>query len=57
MTGDVCECGICDVESCDLCGAPVAFVDDEGEAWCGACWARWLDAQAEVVWLRWGEAR
>lgn len=56
MTGDECPCGICEVESCDLCVAPVAFVDDEGEAWCLACFARYQDARDEAVWLRQWEA-
>jgi hypothetical protein len=41
MTGDECDsptCGLCHIDACDLCGEPVAFVDDEGEAWCMVCW-------------------
>ena len=56
MTGDTCDCGICAVDVCDLCGEPVAFVDDEGEAWCLACFARYQDARDEAVWLRQWEA-
>lgn len=52
MTGDECACGLCEVDACDVCGAPVAFVDDEGEAWCRDCWARYLENRAEAVWLR-----
>ena len=44
------------METCDLCAAPVAFVDDEGEAWCLACFARYQDARNEAVWLRQWEA-
>jgi hypothetical protein len=43
MTGDVCDCGICEVETCDLCAAPVAFVDEDGEAWCRSCWESYQD--------------
>jgi uncharacterized Zn finger protein (UPF0148 family) len=56
MTGDICECGICAIETCDLCGQPVAFVDDEGEAWCAECHARYQENRAEAVWLRQWEA-
>lgn len=59
MTGDECDsptCGLCHIDACDLCGDPVAFVDDEGEAWCVACWKRYLDERAEAVWLRQWEA-
>ena len=56
MTGDECECGICEIEQCDICAAPVAFVDDEGEAWCLACFARYQETRNEAVWLRQWEA-
>ena len=41
---------------CDICGGPVAFVDDEQEAWCAECYARYQDARNEAVWLRQWEA-
>ena len=52
MTGDVCDCGLCAVDACDLCGGPVAFVDADGEAWCRSCHATYLETLAEAVWLR-----
>lgn len=56
MTGDVCACGLCDVEACDLCASPVAFLDEDGEAWCAACWSRYEENRAEAAWLRQWEA-
>lgn len=56
MTGDECACGLCGVETCDVCGEPMAFVDDEGEAWCAACWSRYREDRAEAAWLRQWEA-
>ncbi len=44
MTGDVCDCGLCDVDACDRCGRPVAFLDEDGEAWCANCWESYQDA-------------
>lgn len=56
MTGDICDCGICEVEACDVCHGPVAFVDDEGEAWCRSCFDNYEQQRAEAVWLRQWEA-
>lgn len=53
MTGDVCPCGICEIDACDLCAAPVAFVDEDGEAWCRSCWLAYLERVQERANLRW----
>lgn len=34
----MCDCGTCDVDACDRCGRPIAFLDDEHTAWCRRCW-------------------
>ena len=47
MTGDVCDCGICDIDVCDVCSEPVAFVDEDGEAWCAACSDNYQQMQHE----------
>ncbi len=39
LTDDVCGCGLCGVDTCDFCARPVARLDDEGVAYCAACWA------------------
>jgi hypothetical protein len=52
MTGDVCDCGICEVETCDLCAAPVAFVDEDGEAWCRSCWENHQQRSVERAFMR-----
>jgi hypothetical protein len=51
MTGDECACGICAVETCDVCGGLVAFLDDDGEAWCRSCFSNHEQNLAE----RWEE--
>jgi hypothetical protein len=53
MTGDVCDCGICEVETCDLCAAPVAFVDEDGDAWCRACWLAHIEGEQQRANDRW----
>lgn len=49
MTGDECACGLCAVETCDVCGGPVAFLDDEGEAWCRSCFENHEQQQHEAA--------
>ena len=51
--GDLCECGRCELDVCDRCGAPVAVVDDYNEAWCQPCLDEHLDREN----TRAGEAR
>lgn len=39
LTDDVCECGWCTVDLCEICERrPVTRLDDEGTAYCSACW-------------------
>lgn len=52
MSDDVCGCGICEIETCDVCGRPSWRIDDYNESWCRRCWeqaqepsADWLDRQ------------
>lgn len=49
MTGDVCDCGLCHIDACDVCGQPVAFLDDDHEAWCLACHDNYQQMQAEQM--------
>lgn len=52
MGDDVCGCGICEIETCDVCGRPSWRIDDYNESWCLSCWeqaqepsADWLERQ------------
>lgn len=53
MTGDVCDCGICDVDTCDLCGRPITFIDEDGEAFCADCWLAYVDREQQRANDRW----
>lgn len=54
---DECDCGTCELDCCDICDGPVAFVDDFCEAWCRTCWdeaeQRRNEAAAEDEARRW----
>lgn len=54
--GDECDCGICEVDTCDLCQRPALFIDTEQEAWCAVCWDDYQQTEAERITERVAEA-
>lgn len=50
MSGDVCDCGLCDVDVCDLCGGHDGLrVHDDCEVLCRSCFENYEQMQNEQM--------
>lgn len=48
MNGDECDCGVCEVATCDLCGGVCDRIEDDLTATCESCrWQATLTTDAE----------
>ena len=52
MTSDECSCADC-AETCDYCGNDIQFIDEEGVAWCSACYADFVEREQQRANDRW----
>ena len=51
MLDDICDCGLCEVDTCDTCDGPSYRLDDEGTSYCRRCWDRAQDQEPPAWWL------